>query len=64
MPLRAVQPIAAAPARGYECSVREQLYKADHPRPVDRYIDFFGDGAPRAEAEADRCGQLFLESLA
>jgi hypothetical protein len=57
-------PIAAAPTRGYECSVREQLYKADHPRSIDRYIDFFGDGAPRAEADADRSGELVLESLA
>ncbi len=39
------------------------LYKADHPRVIDRYIDFFGDGAVRETAD-DRCGELFLESLA
>jgi hypothetical protein len=26
------------------------LYKADHPRRVDIYIDFFGDGAARPAA--------------
>ena len=39
------------------------LYKADHPRVIDRYIDFFGDGV-LADAGGDRCGELFLESLA
>ena len=39
------------------------LYKADHPRDIDRHIDFFGDGALRETAD-DRYGELFLESLA
>lgn len=26
---------------------RDSLYKADHPRWIDRYIDFFGTGLPR-----------------
>ena len=42
---------------------REVLYKADRPRAIDRYIDFFGDGVERAGVD-DRCGELFLESLA
>jgi len=59
---RAVQTIVTAPAHGCEPpSGRELLYKVDHPRCVDRYIDFFGD---RSEAGADRCGEVFLESLA
>lgn len=43
--------------------VHDLLYKADHPRVIDRYIDFFGDGV-LADAGGDGCGELFLESLA
>ena len=39
------------------------LYKADHPRAIDRYIDFFGTGLTGGEVD-DRCGELFLETLA
>ena len=63
--LRAVQPMADAPARiGDPHPPRASLYKADHPRRIDRCIDFFGDGAPAAQADADRCGEVFLASLA
>jgi len=41
---------------------RGQLYKSDHPRGIDRYIDFFGDGM--LSDVGDGCGELFLESLA
>jgi len=41
---------------------REQLYKADRPRAIDRHIDFFGDGV--LSDAGDGCGELFLESLA
>ena len=41
---------------------RAHLYKTDHPRGIDRHIDFFGDRT--AQAEADRCGEVVLESLA
>jgi hypothetical protein len=51
--------------RGYESrTARAWLYKDDHPRDIDRHIDFFGDGRPRAQADADGCGEVFLESLA
>jgi hypothetical protein len=51
--------------RGRESrTTREWLYKDDRPRGIDRYIDFFGDGLPRAQADADGCGEVFLESLA
>lgn len=43
--------------------LRDLFYKADHPRPIDAYIDFFGDGAGRP-APADCCGELLLRSLA
>ena len=45
--------VSAAGPRG---RMREALYKVDHPRWIDSYIDFFGDGAPArlAEVEADR----------
>jgi hypothetical protein len=42
---------------------RDLLYKADHPRAIDQYIDFFGDGA-LSDTGCDGCGELFLESLA
>ena len=57
--MRVVQPVAGSELRGG----REMLYKADHPRGIDRYIDFFGDDQP-AEASLDRCGDVLLESLA
>jgi hypothetical protein len=60
--LRAVPSMAPAPAREVG-SVRPMLYKADYPRAIDRHIDFFGGGAPRGDV-TDRCGDLFLESLA
>ena len=56
----AVAPRALAGSTADAC---DQLYKADHPRAVDRYIDFFGDGVA-SEAGGDGCGELFLESLA
>lgn len=47
-----------------EASNQDLLYKADHPRRIDGYIDFFGDGAPSRALIADRCGELLLRSLA
>ena len=41
---------------------REVLYKSDHPRAIDHYIDFFGDGT--LSEVGDGCGELFLGSLA
>ena len=46
-----------------ETEVRDLLYKADRPRAIDQVIDFFGDGVA-GEVACDRCGELFLESLA
>jgi hypothetical protein len=40
------------------------LYKADHPRDIDRYIDFFGEGVARPQVSEDRCGDLLLGLLA
>ena len=56
--------VQAAPAvLEPETEARDLLYKADRPRAIDRHIDFFGDGVT-GEAGCDRCGELFLESLA
>ena len=52
---------ATGPSRAI---LRDLFYKADHPRPIDAYIDFFGDGAPRPALGADCCGELLLGSLA
>jgi hypothetical protein len=42
--------------------LRTHLYKTDRPRDIDRVIDFFGDHTARAEADADPCGEVVLES--
>jgi hypothetical protein len=41
------------------------FFKADRPRAIDRYIDYFGGagGAPAA-ADDDVCGETLLERLA
>jgi hypothetical protein len=63
--LRAIQPFAAPSARVDDPRrAREVLYKSDYPRGIDRYIDFFGDGAPGVVGAADRCGEALLECLA
>ena len=54
---------AVAAALSPEPGVRDLLYKADQPRAIDRHIDFFGDGV-LSDVAGDRCGELFLESLA
>ena len=56
--VHAVAPSVAESTAG----ARELLYKSDHPRAIDRYIDFFGDGM--LSDVGDGCGELFLESLA
>ena len=55
--------LASAPVAEPETEVRDLLYKADRRRGIDRYIDFFGDGV-LSDGAGDRCGELFLESLA
>jgi len=54
---------AVAPGARSSADACDLLYKADHPRGIDRYIDFFGDGV-LSDASCDGCGELFLESLA
>ena len=58
----AVHAVAPAAFAG-SAETRDLLYKSDHPRPIDRVIDFFGDGV-LSDVGGDRCGELFLESLA
>ena len=45
---------------------RRLLFKADRPRPIDRYIDYFGGagGASATRTDDDMCGETFLERLA
>jgi hypothetical protein len=45
---------------------RPLLFKPDHPRAIDRHIDYF-EGAPASRGDADAedaCGDAFLERLA
>jgi hypothetical protein len=44
---------------------RPSLFKADHPRAIDRYIDYFGGvNEARTASEDDACGDTLLERLA
>lgn len=58
----AVHAVAPAAFAG-SAETRDLLYKTDHRRPIDQYIDFFGDGV-LSGVGGDGCGDLFLESLA
>lgn len=50
--------VHARPRRGHL-----RLLKRDHPRTIDRYIDYFG-GATRAAWISDPCGEALLDCLA
>jgi hypothetical protein len=56
--------MAAIPGPAAATAARDLLHKPDHPRTIDRYIDYFGDGLQLNAGDADGCGDLFLESLA
>ena len=43
---------------------RRLFFKADRPRAIDRYIDYFGGSAASAALGDDLCGETFLERLA
>ena len=41
------------------------FFKADHPREIDQYIDYFGGaGGAATVAGDDVCGETLLERLA
>jgi hypothetical protein len=44
---------------------RRLFFKADRPRAIDQYIDYFGGaGGATAVADDDVCGETLLERLA
>jgi hypothetical protein len=44
---------------------RRLLFKADHPRAIDRCIDYFGGaGGAVMAVDDDQCGETLLERLA
>ena len=46
-------------------AARHLFFKADHPRGIDQYIDYFGGaGGASAAADDDLCGETLLERLA
>jgi hypothetical protein len=54
---------ADAGARAREA--RRVFFKADRPRAIDHYIDYFGGaGGAVAAAGDDLCGETLLERLA
>lgn len=59
----AVHAVAAVALTACPVEARDLLYKPDHPRAIDRHIDFFGDGV-LSDGSGDGCGELLLESLA
>lgn len=42
---------------------REMFFKRDHPRAIDRYIDYFGAAGPERRGQ-DPCGERFLDLIA
>ncbi len=60
---------AKAAARAFETPslpiVRRQIFKADHSRTIDSYIDYFGGRlAADVSPENDPCGEGFLDAFA
>ena len=49
--------IAGLPTR-----LHARLFKTDHPRAIDRHIDYFGDTGRPAPA-GDPCGEALLDNL-
>jgi hypothetical protein len=43
---------------------RPLFFKADHPRAIDQYIDYFGGAGGASAAADDLCGETLLERLA
>lgn len=43
---------------------RHLFFKADRPRAIDRYIDYFGGAGGAGAAHDDCCGETLLERLA
>jgi len=49
-------------AAGSRREVPDVLFKADHPRGIDRFIDYFGGaGEPATEDDDERYGAAALE---
>ena len=43
---------------------RSLFFKADRPRAIDQYIDYFGGAGGASAAGDDLCGETLLERLA
>jgi hypothetical protein len=43
---------------------RRLFFKADRPRGIDQYIDYFGGAGGASAASDDLCGETLLERLA
>jgi len=61
---RITRSTAARPAWWRERGMARSLFfKADHPRSIDRYIDYFGVGPRTAGAAMDPCGEGLLDTF-
>lgn len=61
---RTARSIASHPAWRRERGLaRPLLFKVDHPRSIDRHIDYFGTGAGLPRPASDPCGEGLLDML-
>jgi hypothetical protein len=62
---RTTHATATSPASLRAREARRLFFKADRPRAIDRYIDYFGGaGGGFTRADEDLCGEVLLERLA
>ena len=61
---RMTHPRKTADARIRRRDARRLFFKADRPRAIDHYIDYFGGAGGAAAADNDMCGETLLERLA
>lgn len=60
--MRAAERMSSVPSPTHTCW---SFVKADHPRAIDRSIDYFGERlVPGGVPENDPCGERFLDALA
>jgi len=52
--------MAHARTTEYDAPRARTLFKADHPREIDRHIAFFGDANASSH---DMCGEALLDAL-
>jgi hypothetical protein len=44
-------------------TARSALFKRDHPRAIDQFINFFGGAAGESTVGGDPCGEALLDAI-